>query len=292
MRNKYLVMLILSVILFGCKKNDINNAGNLRVISLAPSITKIIFHLGAVNELVGVTDMCEFENKIDDLVSGKKLYRVSAFNSFNFERIVSLEPTHIIGVDSVSMEDKIYFEKLVGKNKLTWLIHPKNFDEIYNQISAISLLLNKENEGKKIIENMKSKINRIYSVVSNIDENIKPRTIIEIYYSPFVTAGKNTFISDILIKSGARLALNINENWPTPSIEEILTADPDLIVVTHSQTDGGVDKYFTKGKKIFVPENADIFLQPGVESVSAVYELYNYIRDNFPNESFKKIEYQ
>lgn len=291
MRNNYLVMLILSVILFGCKENEINNKGALRVISLAPSITRIIFNLGSEKELVGVTDMCEFENKIDTLVSEKKLYRVSAFNSFNFERIVSLNPTHIIGVDSVSMEDKIYFEKLVGKNRLVWLIHPKNFDEIYSQISDISLLLNKENEGKKIIENMQNKIERINSAILNIDENLKPKTVIEIYYPPFVTAGKNTFISDILIKSGARLAFNIDENWPTPSIEEILTADPELIVKTHSQADSAIDKYFAKGKKkIFVPENADVFLQPGVESVSAVYELYNFIRVNFPSASFAKVE--
>jgi iron complex transport system substrate-binding protein len=252
----------------------------------------MIIHLGAVDDLIGVTDICEFENRIDALASDGKIYRVSAFNSFNFEKIVSLEPTHIIGVDSVPMEDKIYFEKLVGKQKLVWLIHPKNFDEIYDQIEKISLLVNKENEGKRIVENMKNKMKHMRSAVANIDENLKPKAVVEIYYPPFVTAGKNTFISDILIKSGARLALNINENWPTPSIEEILTSEPDLIVKTSHQNGDGIDKYFAKDKiKIFVPKNADIFLQPGVESVSAAYELYDFIRLNFPNAPFPKLKY-
>ncbi|MCK4798440.1 MAG: ABC transporter substrate-binding protein, partial [Spirochaetes bacterium] len=190
-----------------------------------------------------------------------------------------LSATHIFGMDSVSMENKLMLEKLVSKEKTNWFYHPRNFEGIKEQITEIAKLVNKEKVANNIIKNMNKRLYNIQKSIDKIDVNERPSILVEIYFPPFTTAGINTFITDIIIKAGAKPALELKEDWPTISMEDIISAEPDIILRTHLTGKNKNLELLTAYKKnrVFTPSNIDIFLQPGVESIDAIQELYEYL---------------
>lgn len=278
MKFKYILILLLFI--FSCKERKSSDSSNIRIVSLAPSITKILFRLELEDNIVGVTDFCEYYGKVEDFVKSGKIKRLSGFNIINYENILSVNPTHILGTDSISYENKLQIEKIFSNNRVYWFIHPTNFDGIKRDILTIGRIFGKEERAKILVKEIDINLYKIEEKIKN--KKNRPKVLVEIFYPPFTTAGKNTFISDIIIKSGGSLALLINENWPTLSLEDIVVADPDIVIKTHlseSNKELNIIRCY-KENKIFIPKDIDIFLQPSYESIFAVKELYEYLYEN------------
>ncbi len=67
-------------------------AGSIRIVSLAPSITEVVFSLGLGGQLVGVTDACDFP------AEARSITTVGPFVQPNIERILTLRPDIAIAV--------------------------------------------------------------------------------------------------------------------------------------------------------------------------------------------------
>ena len=59
----------------------------LRVVSLAPSVTEILFKLGVEKSLVGATDHCDYPPE------ALNIERVGGFGAPNVEKLLALSPT-------------------------------------------------------------------------------------------------------------------------------------------------------------------------------------------------------
>jgi iron complex transport system substrate-binding protein len=65
-----------------------------RIISLAPSITEILFALGLRQEIIGVTNFCDYPEEVTTKP------RIGGFVNPDVEKIVSLKPDLIIAIRS------------------------------------------------------------------------------------------------------------------------------------------------------------------------------------------------
>ena len=61
-----------------------------RIVSLAPSITEILFALGLDDKIIGVTDYCDYPE------AAKAKPRVASYTTPNIEKLVSLDPDLIL----------------------------------------------------------------------------------------------------------------------------------------------------------------------------------------------------
>jgi iron complex transport system substrate-binding protein len=78
-----------------------------RIISLAPSITELLFSAGAEAALVGTVDFSDYP------AEALKIPRVGSYASFDYEAIVKLQPDLIIGWQSGNPAEKIaHLERL------------------------------------------------------------------------------------------------------------------------------------------------------------------------------------
>jgi len=272
-----LILAILSIFLnFSCKKNVAKDRDNIRIVSLTPSITRILFHLNVGDKIAGVTDYCDVQNELfTTLIKEGKIERVGGFYNPNIEKIIYINPTLIFGMDSFSYETKIKLDNLFG-NRIHWYKHPKTYQEITEQIMNIATILKKSEEGNLIVESMNNKVDEIHNKITNIEN--RKKILVEIYSTPFTTCGKNTFIASIVKNSGGILAFNLNDDWPTPTIETIIATDFDLVLKTHIADNN--NPIFYKNRPIFIPKDISFYLQPGVESVYAIEELYNFLYEN------------
>ncbi|MGH7879693.1 MAG: helical backbone metal receptor, partial [Candidatus Binataceae bacterium] len=95
-----MALLALITLIAGCVQGRATpypaGAGQQRIVSLAPSVTETLFALGAGDEVVGVSQYCDYPPAVLDLP------RVGSFLTPNVEAIAALRPTLVIGLSTSS----------------------------------------------------------------------------------------------------------------------------------------------------------------------------------------------
>ena len=126
---------------------------------------------------------------------------------------------------------------LEGLNLNYVLLPPaRNFDEVYNQITVIGNLINKTDESTALVSEMKNDVEEIVENYSS--QNVKVFHEIGYTYGIY-TVNENSFIGEIYNLLGVDNIANFKEDpfgsgYPEFSEEEILMANPNLIIVGHS----------------------------------------------------------
>lgn len=244
-----------------------------RVVSLASSLTKNIYLLGAEDILVGCTSYCK-------IAKGDKAQVVGSSIKVNFEKLYSLKPDLVIATELSSSETINMLKKLKIKYKI--FPNPKNFNEICNQFTQLSSLLGKQQQAEKIIKQEKHKLQKLKKQISH---NKKIKIFIQLGANPLFAVIPNTFMHDYIDFVGG---INIANNVKTGVIskESVLLANPDYIFVTTMGNYGKEEikawnKYKTlkavKNKHVYAIDS-DIACTPTPKSFTQTIEIIiNYI---------------
>lgn len=191
-----------------------------RVISVAPNITETIFALGKQDKLVGRTDYCDYPEEVSDIES------VGNIDQPVVEKIVELKPDLVI---ASSIFQKEVLEKLEELNiKVAVLQGEESFEGAYDVIGKVGILLNSKDEAKKLINDMKEKVELVKNSVKELD---KPSVYYVIGYGEFgdYTAGRDTFIAHIIEMAGGINVADDVDGWKY-NIESLLEKDPDMLI--------------------------------------------------------------
>jgi iron complex transport system substrate-binding protein len=191
-----------------------------RVISVAPNITETIFAMGKQDKLVGRTDYCDYPEAVSDIES------VGNIDQPGVEKIVELKPDLVI---ASSIFQKEVLEKLEDLNiKVAVLQGEESFEGAYDVIGKIGILLNSKDEARKIINDMKEKVELVKNSVKELD---KPSVYYVIGYGEFgdYTAGRDTFIAHIIEMAGGINVADDVDGWKY-NIESLLEKDPDMLI--------------------------------------------------------------
>lgn len=193
-----------------------------RVISIAPSITELIFALEVEERLVGRTEFCNYPLEVDSIES------IGSLRSPNIEKIVELQPDLIIA--STHFEQDVY-DKFIEMEIDILVLDPRNsFDGVYDTIEKLGYVFN-------INEKSENLIGEIKSTVDNVLNTVKDQRRPSVYYvvgfgeQGDFTAGGGTFINDMLEMAGADNIASEVEGW-SYSLERLVEKDPDLIIVS------------------------------------------------------------
>ncbi|MGH7322953.1 MAG: helical backbone metal receptor, partial [Candidatus Rokuibacteriota bacterium] len=90
-----------------------------RVVSLAPSLTEIVYALGAGDRLVGVTQHCDFPSE------ASKKPKIGGIYTPNFEAILTLKPDLILATTEGNREEHI--QGLERLRVPTYVVRPIDF---------------------------------------------------------------------------------------------------------------------------------------------------------------------
>ncbi len=193
-----------------------------RIVSLAPSITETLFFLGLGDKVVGVTRYCNFppEAQTKTIIGG--------VIDPNYEVIVSLKPDLIIM--TVEGNTKESFDKLSNLGFKIFVTNPRNFNGIFKTILDIGKICKVEDRATSLVDSLKRELDKIKK---NNVAKAKPKILVLLSLNPIMTAGKNTFINEIIEKAGGvNIAGNSKQNYPIFNREEILKVNPDIIILT------------------------------------------------------------
>lgn len=193
-----------------------------RVVALAPSITEMVFALGREDRLAGVTRFSNYPE------AAARLPRVGSYVYLDIEKIISLKPDLVIAIkDGNPLRTVRRIEKL---GIPVFAIHPMEIDSVIGSIRDIGGLLGAEEKANRLISDMENRLSRIDRRIAAASE--RPSVFFQIGVSPIVSAGRGTFIHEMIEKAGGENVAGEFEGYPRFSTEEILSMAPDVMILT------------------------------------------------------------
>jgi iron complex transport system substrate-binding protein len=209
---------------------DVTLAGPAKkVIVFVPSALEIINGLDAMDRVIGV-DSWSAENK-EPLAEGFESF--GDFNSLNMEKIAATGPDIIIGLVGWAEAD---IQKLNDLGIKVYIVDANTVDEVYTEIANMGKILGLDDAALKMHVELKRQVDEIISKVPNIEQSQKPKVFYEVWNEPLMSAGKNTFISELIEMSGGVniVAADGLEGWPEYSLEKLIQNNPDIMIAPTS----------------------------------------------------------
>lgn len=191
-----------------------------RIVSVAPSNTELLFALGKGDVLVGRSEWDDYPAEALEVES------IGGFFPPDYEKIISVQPDLIL-LTSGSVEER---EKLEKEYKLTtFVVSPANFAELYDGVIALGKVINAQEAAEQLVADIQREIKAIEEKAAMAET--KPVVFYQIWHDPLQTAGPGSFIDDMIrIAGGTNAAAAATEPWPQFSLEQLVAANPDIIV--------------------------------------------------------------
>ncbi|MEP2771770.1 MAG: helical backbone metal receptor [Fulvivirga sp.] len=186
------------------------------IVSLVPSQTELLFDLGLEKLIKGVTKFCIHPH---DKVSG--LPKIGGTKNFNFEAIDEINPDLIIGNKEENYQEGI--TKLKEKYPV-WMSDISTVEGALEMIKQLGKVTGKTLEASTLS-------NAIESGFAGLQKKNPKRTLYLIWRNPYMVAGKETFIDEMLSHIGLENAAKENR-YPELSPSEIKAFDPQLILLS------------------------------------------------------------
>jgi iron complex transport system substrate-binding protein len=248
-----------------------------RIISMAPNVTEMLFVLGLDNEIVGVTDFCNYPPE------AKSKTKIGGYYNPNIEVIISLSPDLIIATPDGYSKERI--DRLDQSGIPIFLINPQNIDDVLNSILLLGKVTDKEEIANQEVKKMRSRIMKIEGKIKQIPAQKRVKVFYEIGEDPLVTVGPNNFVNDLIeMAGGINIADDAPNSWPVYSVEAVIMKNPNIILTAPSTMVSSTGQQRTKWDKYrtvsaVVNQNIyqvdpDILLRPGPRVVDGLEILY------------------
>lgn len=252
-----------------------------RVVSLAPSNTEILFAIGAGSQVIGRDQLSDYPAEAANVTDIG-----SPFEALNTELIVSLKPNLVLAAQINTAEQVKQLEDL-GLT-VYYLNNPLTLEQMYGNLEIVAQLTGHESETAILIESLKAR-------VAAVDEKIAPiSSRFSVFYEmdgsdpakPW-TAGKGTFITQLIDRAGGYNIASDIEGYPQLSLEQVVAADPAFIILgdarygvtpeSIAQRPGWENLSAVKNNQIF-PFDDNLVSRPGPRLVDALEELAKLLR--------------
>ena len=244
-----------------------------KIVSLIPSNTEIAYALGLGDKIVGVSD---FDNYPEDVKTKTKIGGME----FNVEKIISLKPDLVLAHASSAHNSRDGLKQLKDAGITVLVVNDaKSFDDVYASIDLIGKATGTTDKAKQVIDEMKEKLAKIKEKAKQIPADKQANVWIEVSPPPQIyTAGKGTFMDEMLQVISAKNVAGSLEGWPMVTEEKAMAYKPDVIITTY----GGAKQVLARAAWKDVPAvknkrvydvNTDLVSRPSPRLVEGVEEL-------------------
>ncbi len=239
----------------------------LRVVSLSPALTEIIYAAGAGSFLVGDTTYCNYPPE----AAGKPKIGGFSAKTISVETVLALKPDLVVG----ELKTHGALAEQLRKAGLAAVVFSLNgFEDIYATLSRIGEIAGDPAVAAKSVASMKSRIEAVAARTAKVPASERPAVFWETWDDPLMSAGPRTFTGMLIeIAGGRNLFPDASQDWPVVSFEEIVKRNPDIIMSSDTHGDrvtmerlgsrpGWAGLAAVKAKRVFLL-NGDIVSRAG-----------------------------
>lgn len=198
-----------------------------RIVSLAPSMTETVFALGLQSRLAGVTDYCDYPPEA--LV----LPKVGGALTPSLERIVELKPDVVLATTLINRRETVDSLDRLGVPVFA-ARDPQTVDEVVLEIASVADALGAREQGAALVAGLRA---RLAALDQALAVRAPRRVLFIVWHDPLITIGRKTFIADALRRAGGVSVIDLEQDWPRISLEEVVRLDPEVLVFASSHSE-------------------------------------------------------
>lgn len=189
----------------------------LRIVSLVPSITELLFDLGLNDEVAGITKFCVHPKEWFQTKT-----RVGGTKTVSVEKVKALQPNLILANKEENVKEQV--EELAEEFSV-YTSDITTVADAYNMMLNVGELTGTKEKAVEIVETIKTGL-------------VKPKpaktlkTLYLIWQQPYMAAGGDTFISDMMYHAALANVLQQQNRYPQLTVDDIKALNPDVLLLS------------------------------------------------------------
>lgn len=240
------------------------------MISLTPNLTEIVFALHAGPQVVAVTKNDHYPPEVERLPEVGDLH-------LDYEALVALKPDLVL-YDPALNAAQVQQLKRLGLPAAA--LPTQSLEQMLQSIEALGRRLGREAEAQQLLDHLRTGLARAEERARRWQRH--PTVLVEIWHSPFVGAGGGGYVDELITRAGLRNALAGRPGYPSLSLEELHTLNPEALVLTQPVLEElkGQPAWATlpavrNGHVFTISE--DLLVRPGPRLLEALDHLQNWV---------------
>lgn len=256
-----------------------------RVVSLAPSLTEILFAIGAGSQVVGRDEYSDYPEQALGVESIGSTYQ-----TLNTEAVLALDPDLVVAAGINSPEQIKALEDLGVV--VYFFGNPVDFEGMYQHLEIMGELTGHAKEAGALVEALKVRVQAVEEIIAPL--SYQPTVFYEIDSTDTTkpwTSGPDTFMDAMITMAGGiNIGGVLSDSFAQISLEEIILQDPDFIILGDAkwgatiesigQRPGWESLSAVKNEKIFVFDD-DLAARPGPRLVDGLEALVAILHPEF-----------
>lgn len=186
-----------------------------RIVSLGPSQTELLFDLGLDDQVVGITKFCVHPEKWF-----RTKTRVGGTKQVDFEKIKAINPDLIIANKEENTKEDI--EALIQEYPV-WVSDVSDLNSALEMIKMIGEIVDSDTS------DLISKIETGFSALHPLPP--RKNAVYLIWRKPFMAAGSDTFINDMLCRCGFENLIE-ETRYPEVDASKLSALNPEFILLS------------------------------------------------------------
>jgi ABC-type Fe3+-hydroxamate transport system substrate-binding protein len=187
-----------------------------RIISVVPSQTELLYELGA--DVLGITKFCVHP---EEWFRSKT--RIGGTKQLHLDKIAALQPDLIIANKEENTREQI--EALAAQFPV-WVSDINNLESACDMITSIGHIVDKHHAANKIVATIKERFNLLKAVKPAIP------TAYFIWRDPWMVAGGDTFIHEMLRSIGLRNVFEDLPRYPSITLPQLAASGCRLVLLS------------------------------------------------------------
>lgn len=191
-----------------------------RVISMAPSVSEMLYALGLGDRIVGLSDFCQVPEGIAAPA------RIGGLINPDLERIVSLKADLVVATTSGNYVEDI--DRIGALGIPVYTCDTPSVEDVLATIMTLGRIAGAEDAARSLEESLRA---RLAAVRRRVSGSARPRVLFIIWGDPILAPGRGAFISDALSLAGAAsISADASARWTEFDLEQVLAARPEVIL--------------------------------------------------------------
>lgn len=255
-----------------------------RVVSLAPNLTEIVCAIGGGESLVGRTTACDYPS---DIV--RRVPAVGGFGNPSLELLLEAKPSLVLDVD---LADETLANKIRNLGLRRERVACRRLDDIPSAIRAVGSAMGLDERARALAGDMEARIRQMRDEARGVTN--RPRVYVEIWCDPLMTAGRSSFLSELVyLAGGTNVGDSLGKEYGQVSPEWVLAQAPDVILCLYMANDGVARRLVVRRQgwdaipavrngRVFDGLDNNMILRPGPRVLGSIQALRRCIQGHEP----------
>jgi iron complex transport system substrate-binding protein len=190
----------------------------------------MLYAIGSGDVVVGVTPYCDYPPEA-------RAKPKVGYTHPNLESIVALQPDLVLAPSEFLRADMLH--KLEQLKIPAFLLEAKTIEDVLSQIQTLGRMLGRSASADAVAAQMRERLTEIKTRAVILPH---PRVLYVLNSDPLITVGPGSFIHQLIeLAGGTNVASRANTAYPRLNMEEVIKADPELLVFPIGELEGVPD---------------------------------------------------